>query len=235
MNRLDIGFVLQRAIETYVKFWRTMLGLALAIQIPVALIDALLTGSSLLAGRVILGLVSLVVSVVAGVVVSGMFVLLFDDVRDGRQDRTIAEYFNATTPRFGPLCITGFLVGLGVFGGLLLLVVPGVILMVWWSLSGVVVMLEQKDGTAAMRRSKEIVRGNAWRLFGLILLSSIMAGVVTAITGAVLTLVLPGAGSFASVFVGSLAGVIALPFSSIVPVVAYFDLTAPEAIGADQA
>ncbi len=118
---------------------------------------------------------------------------------------------------------------------LLLLVVPGVILMVWWSLSGVVVMLEQKDGTAAMRRSKEIVRGNAWRLFGLILLSSIMAGVVTAITGAVLTLLLPGAGSFASVFVGSLAGVIALPFSSIVPVVAYFDLTAPEAIGADQA
>jgi len=234
VNRLDIGLVLQRAIEMYARFWRTMLTLAVAVQVPVALFDALLSGTTFLAGRILLGLVTIVVTVIAGVVVSGMYVLLIDDVRDGRQDRTIAEYFAATTPKFGALCITAFLVGLGVFAGTLLLIVPGVILAVWWSLSGVVVMLEDARGTAAMRRSRELVRGNAWRMFGLILLSSLMAGVVTAITGAVLA-GLFGWAPFAGVFLKNLAAVIAMPFSSAVPVVAYFDLTAPGTIQAESA
>jgi hypothetical protein len=56
------------------------------------------------------------------------------------------------------------LVGLGVFCGLLLFVVPGIILAVWWGGALVVVVAEQLSGLAALRRSRELTRGFFWTL-----------------------------------------------------------------------
>jgi len=46
--------------------------------------------------------------------------------------------------------------------GLLLLVIPGLIWLAWFSLSPAIVKLEHRDIWGSLRRSREIVRGNFW-------------------------------------------------------------------------
>jgi hypothetical protein len=55
-----------------------------------------------------------------------------------------------------------------------LLVIPGLVLLVWFILVGPVVMLEGKSGVAALKRSKQLGDGSHWRNLGYLLLSSLI-------------------------------------------------------------
>lgn len=63
----------------------------------------------------------------------------------------------------------GFLVGLRVFGGSLLFIIPGIIFAVWFAFSEYVLIDEGIKGSKALSRSKELVKGFfgevLWRLF----------------------------------------------------------------------
>jgi len=63
----------------------------------------------------------------------------------------------------------GFLVGLCVFGGSLLFIIPGIIFAVWFAFSEYVLIDEGIKGSKALSRSKELVKGFfegvLWRLF----------------------------------------------------------------------
>lgn len=65
-----------------------------------------------------------------------------------------------------PSLILGILAGLGTMLGLLLLIVPGLILLVRWSVAGVVVISERKSALLAMGRSADLVEGCYWPIFG---------------------------------------------------------------------
>ncbi len=49
---------------------------------------------------------------------------------------------------------------LAVFGGMILLIIPGILFALWFGLSQHVVVLEDLSGTAALGRSKVLVRPN---------------------------------------------------------------------------
>ena len=71
----------------------------------------------------------------------------------------------------GLMALASILVGLGVIGGLILFIVPGIILAIMWHFFGYVIVQDPATGpTDAMRRSAEITRGSRWQLFGLGLL-----------------------------------------------------------------
>jgi hypothetical protein len=57
------------------------------------------------------------------------------------------------------------LIGLGVFAGCLALIVPGIILMIMWSLAIPVKVLEHKGIIDSMSRSSELSKGNRGRIF----------------------------------------------------------------------
>ncbi len=61
---------------------------------------------------------------------------------------------------------TGLLAGLAVLGGFLLLVVPGLIFLVWFSQSAYVVVNEDLSGVAALKRSRQLVRNRFWDVAG---------------------------------------------------------------------
>jgi hypothetical protein len=78
---------------------------------------------------------------------------------------------------FGFVFVVGFFLTL-LF---LLLVIPGIIFMVYW-IFGVYVLIAEKKGIMdSLRRSREIVKGNWWRVFGFFLLIIVIAGVVSSI------------------------------------------------------
>ncbi len=77
--------------------------------------------------------------------------------------------------RWWQVLSTSLLVTLAIWLGFVLLIVPGVWLMVRSVFTATVVVLEGKPGRAAIRRSFELTRGQAWRLAGLTLLPALFA------------------------------------------------------------
>ena len=66
---------------------------------------------------------------------------------------------------FWPLVGTSILVGLVLFAGLLLLIVPGIIFFLWYALATQIVVVEGTSGVDAMKRSKELMKGNMGSMF----------------------------------------------------------------------
>ncbi|MBC7820753.1 MAG: hypothetical protein IAG10_28035 [Planctomycetaceae bacterium] len=66
---------------------------------------------------------------------------------------------------FWPLIGTSILVGLVLFAGLLLLVIPGIIFFLWYALATQIVVVEGISGVDAMKRSKELMKGNMGSMF----------------------------------------------------------------------
>ncbi len=72
-----------------------------------------------------------------------------------------------------------------IFIGIMLLVVPGIIAMLWLIFTPSVVILEGLGGFAALKRSKDLAHGYNWRNLGVILLMLIILVVIGAIIGAI--------------------------------------------------
>jgi hypothetical protein len=69
-----------------------------------------------------------------------------------------------------PLLGLFILIVLGVSGGLILLVVPGVLLALRWSLSAPVLITERQGVLKSMKRSAELTQGHRWSIFLLFLM-----------------------------------------------------------------
>lgn len=78
---------------------------------------------------------------------------------------SLSESFKVAFQKYFPYLLVFILVTLVVFGGILLLIVPGIIFMVWFLFFEYPVILEDRRGTSAMRRSKQLVQGNGWYIF----------------------------------------------------------------------
>jgi Membrane domain of glycerophosphoryl diester phosphodiesterase len=91
-----------------------------------------------------------------------------------------------------PLLGLGLLIGMGVAVGFLLLIVPGFMLLVRWSVAAPVLMAEKAGILAAMGRSAVLTKGHRWAIFGLFLILIVVALVVSAVVGG-----LVGGGIFA--------------------------------------
>ncbi len=145
-------------------------------------------------------------------------------MRDGRADRTIGETYQAVSPRLPALIVGGILAGLGIGIGLILLIVPGLFLLTIWSMLVAVIVIEGKSAGEAFGRSREIVRGHGWEVFGLI----IVTFVLVAIASGVITLLFAPLPEFFDTWLGSLvAHSLTVPFAAAALTTAYFKLTAP--------
>jgi hypothetical protein len=147
------------------------------------------------------------------------------DVRDGRADLSISETIQKVRPRVAPLLGAGVLAGLGVAVGLLLLIVPGLILLTWWSVIVPVVVLERVPAMESFGRSRELVRGHGWNVFGVIALTVLILllfVIVFAIVAAILLNWLPDElQSFVQTLV---ADTLTAPFLALAWTLLYFRL-----------
>jgi hypothetical protein len=180
--RLSPGDVIGRAFAIY----RGQIAVLLPAALVVFAVNALV---SWVFDHGVLRLVAVVISFALGTLYEGMVVQLVRDVQDGRRDNTVGELFGSVSPVLLPLLAVSILAGLGIAIGFVLLIVPGLILLTWWSLVAPVTVIERPGVLAAFGRSRELVRGYGWPVFGtivLVFLLVIAASIAAALIGVVL-------------------------------------------------
>jgi hypothetical protein len=216
-GQLDIGRVVSRVFETYRSQAGVLLPAALAIFVLEGLVAGILVSIS-----VVLILVALVVQVIATTLYQGMVVQLVADVQDGRRDTSVGDLFRSVGHAVLPLIGAGILAGLGIALGLVLLIVPGLFLLTIWAVVAPVVVLERPGVVAALGRSRELVRGHGWQVFGVIALFFVILFVAGAILGAI-GAAFGDAGRVVADIVGS---VLTAPLVALAASVLYFELRA---------
>jgi hypothetical protein len=99
-----------------------------------------------------------------------MVVKLVQDVQDGRRDHSVGELLVSVEPVLLRLIAVSIMFAIGVGLGFVLFIIPGLILLTLWSVVAPVTVLERPGILAAFGRSRELVRGNGWPVFGVIVL-----------------------------------------------------------------
>jgi hypothetical protein len=131
--------------------------------------------------------------------------------------------------RLWSVILVSILVGLVVAVGFILLVIPGIIFLVFLSVSIPVLIVEGRRGTEAMGRSWNLVKGNFWHAFGVIVVAALIVGIISGIIGAI------GGDNWAVRWIfTAIAQILTVPFASLVSVLLYLDLRARgESLSAD--
>jgi lipid-A-disaccharide synthase-like uncharacterized protein len=129
------------------------------------------------------GIILLVLFWALSILYQGMVVELVQDVQDGRRDHSIGELIRSVQPVFWPLVAVSILFGLGVGIGFILLIIPGLILIDIWCVVAPVTVLERPGVFAAFGRSRELVRGNGWNVFAVIVLVFLSVAVISVAAG----------------------------------------------------
>jgi hypothetical protein len=219
--KLDTARVFERIFEIYRDQFTLLIPAALAVFVPVAVVSGLIY-----AGDVgILGaLIVAAIGTIATYWFQGMVVEAARDILDGRRDHTVGSLLRSVTPVVFPLVVAGILAGIAIGIGLLLLIVPGLYLLTIWAVLAPVIVIERRDVMAAFGRSRELVRGNGWQVFGVILVLFLLQLVVTGAIQAI-------ANSAADTVVGySVADLIVrllvAPLSALAAAVIFFELKA---------
>ena len=131
----------------------------------------------------------------------------------------ISESYRWGLRRFGSVLLVAVLIGLGVLGGLILLIIPGIIFLVMWSVSIPAVVVEGQRGTSAMRRSWNLVKGHFWFVLGVVVVAAIITSVVSSIFSR-----FAGTSDTLALILNTIGQIITAPFSALVTVVLYLDL-----------
>jgi hypothetical protein len=209
--------VLSEAWDFYRRHWRHLLPIAFVVYLAVALVSILLVAVLTWLGA----LIAVVISLVATFWVQGALVKAVDDVRDGRADMTLGETFQAVRPQLSSIVVAGILAGIAIAIGLVLLIVPGLVLLTWWILIIPVIVLERRRAGEAFSRSRELVRGHGWSVFGLILLTILLFIAFRIVLGLVL---IPFADWLQSFLTEIITGTLATPFVAVAWTLLYYRL-----------
>lgn len=63
----------------------------------------------------------------------------------------------------------------------LLLVIPGIIFMVYWYFFAYIVLDQGLSGMAALKKSKEMIKGRWWKTFALFVIAAVVGGILSSI------------------------------------------------------
>jgi uncharacterized membrane protein len=127
---------------------------------------------------------------------------------------------------------------IGTFLGIILCIAPGVWLYAAWGVAPAALIAEPTSATKALGRSFNLVKGNWWRVFGLLVLAAVLVGVITGAVTAPLQIgatfgsgfadnpefVFSGAYLALNTLVTGVVTAITLPFTAAVVVAIYYDL-----------
>lgn len=211
-GKTTVGAILRETLAMYRGHFVLFLSLSAVIYAPYYLfLSAVrLEGSVLaMAGAIVPG-------VVAQALASAMTIWVIVRTTLGHEAGFVNALGSLTPSLVVRLLGTTLLVTAGVTAGFFLFIVPGLVLLVWFSLVNQVVVVEGMAYIEAARRCLEIIRGSWWRV-----LSVLLVLVVINLTALVVLNSLFGE---AAVVFGQLFGILFVPFWSIALTLLYFDL-----------
>jgi hypothetical protein len=208
--------VLSEAWQLYRKFAAHLLAIAFVIYLAAAIVVGLLS----LGGR-IAGLLAFIVILFAAFLLQATLIKAVQDIRDGRADLSLGETVSAALPYIWSVAGASILAGLAITVGLLLLIVPGLWLITIWAVIIPVIVIERSGALSSFGRSRQLVRGHGWHVFGTLVLLFIIQIAVDIVLGLILlALPLVWRNALSTVISGTLIA----PFTALVVTLIYYRL-----------
>jgi len=201
----------------YKTFAKHLLAIAFVIYLIAAIITALLA----LAGGTFGILLGSLVAIVAAFVLQATLVKAVQDVRDGHADLSISQTVNEALPFIAAVAGASILAGIAITIGLLLLIVPGLFLITIWAVIVPVIIIERSGALASFGRSRQLVRGHGWHVFGTLVLVYIIMLVVNIVLSLIFSALPHVLGSGLS---SVISGTLISPFLAIVVTLVYYRL-----------
>lgn len=180
-DSVSIGAWLGRGWQTFKSQPRALIGAMLIYALFFVVVGV--------AGRFTHQALGMIVNVVVGPsIVVG---LLLVSLRAVRSERVRAAMVFDGFAFFVPALVASILYALILVGGTILLIVPGVIWAVTYSLSLFVVGDKSLGGVEALKASAKLTKGHRWKLFGLFLVSCLICVVGILLIGLGLIVAVP--------------------------------------------
>ena len=233
-----VGEILGDAFRLYARHWQNLFVIVAVIVIPLSFAQVLLgefwireglteeelrDGVEVVVdgGFVAFGLASLVVgvfSILMWTVLTGAITRAAAGTFLGR-DLEISESYRYGFARFWSIVLVAVLSTLAIALGFLLLIIPGFIVFTYLYCGIPALVIEDKRGREALRRSWNLVRGRGWPVFGTFIVAAVLSGIVNGVLTA------PFGDNWAARSIGaSIASVLTMPFMALVGVFIYLDL-----------
>jgi hypothetical protein len=180
-TRYGLGKVIALGWEQYRRHFGSILPIFLIVYVPINIglsfvpVDTLIEEHGLRGFKIYMKLIQLTEFLI-GVVATMSLAKLIEASLLG-QPITWKQALRHSLSRWGASIGTGLLAGLIIFGMCLLLIVPGIIWSLYYSLFVYVVALRGLSGKKALDYSKAIVKGQWWRVFGYLLVINALGAV----------------------------------------------------------
>ena len=210
--------VLGEAWSMYRRYAGHFLAIAFIIYVVAAVVEALLG----LAGIVGAAL-ALIVELFAAFLLQATLIKAVQDVRDGRVDLSIGQTMSAATPYIWSVAAASILAGIAIAIGLILVIVPGLWLITIWAVIIPVIVIERSGALASFGRSRQLVRGHGWHVFGTLVLVFVILLAVDIVLGLIFA-ALPVA--LRSGLGAVISGTLVAPFLALVVTLIYYRLVA---------
>lgn len=185
--QLSIGSVISQTFAVYLRNLIPFLVLGTVAYSPLIALEFLTRDSApedALPIRILtIVLMMLLPQVLTGTLVHGVLQQLLG--KPAPLGDTIAQGFRSLFRVLG----TGLLVGLLVGVASIALIIPGAYLAVRWYVAVPVAVIEGKSGTAAMARSRDLVKGCGWQVFWMLVLVGLVNWLIIAAVGAIVVIV----------------------------------------------
>ena len=183
-KKLQVPSLLADAWRVYAHHWRILIPLAVVVMLPKALGDAieievhtddLSLGRAAAAAAGLAGLTA--ISLAGEALYAGIITSLVVQWRYGLPGRGLRARAKALP--YGRLILADMLLTIGATVGLIALVVPGVLFVIYFLVTTVMIELEDLGVRQGMRRSASLVRGNFWRVLAVALVAVLGTELVT--------------------------------------------------------
>jgi hypothetical protein len=205
IRRRRIAAAYRRIRDTYKRIWHTyrawapsLLVLALIVFLPLGLLDAVAANVDVGALDLTSGIkVTAILLAVGAVTMTGLLGELFFSGAiaislthpHGEQPPSLREI--AGRVKYGRLILVDFAFVAIVAVGFLIAAIPGVLAFVFFGLAGPVVEIEESNAHRALLRSFQLVRGNFWLVFWVLVpieivgdaIGGVVAGLVHSLLG----------------------------------------------------
>ena len=233
----SVGEILGDAFALYRQHWKNLIVIVAVIVIPLSFAQVLLAdlwtdhggspgdltdGTRLVDGGLVAGaFVSLVVAITSVL----MWTILTGAITRAAagtflwRDLEIGESYRYGLARFWSIVLVGILSALAIAGGFILLIIPGFIVLTHLTSAIPALVIEDRRGRDALRRSWTLVRGFGWPVFATIFLAGLLTGLVSTVLTAPF-----GDNVAARGIAASIASVVTMPYTALVGVLIYLDL-----------
>lgn len=189
-GKIDISRVLNNTFGVISRNAFVFLGLSLLIVgLPNAIIQYIqgspeaMTGAFASSTAIITGAAGFFVFLFLSVVLQAtLIVATLNDL--GNKEINLGDCINQAIRKFLPLFGLGLVFGLGIFLGMLLLIVPGIILYLMWIVAAPVMMAEDKGIIDSLKRSAELTSGSKGMIILLVIIFVVIAAIIGGIGGA---------------------------------------------------